>query len=224
MLDAYNSGQDWAVPNVRHYTTLLYAWQQAKSIDGPIRCEEILKSMHALSESHLLPGCKPDSFAYTSVLHCWSDSGRPDAPQRAEALFRQMKQLYEDGDEGVKPDNIAYSNLINAIAKSDGFAHAEDLLWEMVDDYINGNDKCKPRIRNLNTILAVWSKSPVPYAAEKAEAIVQRWLTAMEVTKLDVAPDNYTYCLLLKCWYVQPCIHCRFCPLLISHSRTHPPI
>jgi hypothetical protein len=111
-----------------------------------------------------------------------------------------MKQRCERGDEGLAPDCVAYSNLINSIVNGQGYSRAADILWEMVDDFLKGNSKCKPRIRNLNTILAVWSKSSAPYAAERAEEIVHRWLKLNKTTEMDIKPDGYTYCLLLKCW------------------------
>ena len=123
-----------------------------------------------------------------------------DAPQRAEALFRKMKHYAQQGDEGLAPDSIAYSNLINVIASGQGYARAADILFEMVDDYLNGNAKCKPRVRNLNTILSVWSKSNAPYAPERAEEIVKHWLHLNKTTFMDVKPDEYSYSLLIKCW------------------------
>lgn len=202
MCREYDSGDKIAEPNVKHYTTLLYAWQKSGSIHAPVRCEAILTEMHKLDESGGLSKCKPDKFTYTSVLHCWADSDRKDAALRAETLFRTMKDKYDQGDKGMRPDNISYSNLINVYAKSNGFARAEEILWEMVDEFLKGNDSCKPKIRNLNTILAVWSKSTVPYAPERVEDLVRRWQRLVKTTKLDVPPDNYTYCLFLKCWYV----------------------
>jgi hypothetical protein len=114
-----------------------------------------------------------------------------------------MKLLAAHGDEGLAPDSVAYSNLINAIVKGQGYARASDILWEMVDDFLNGNTKCMPRIRNLNTILSVWSKANAPYAPERAEEIIQRWLQLNQTTAMKVKPDPYSYSLLLKCWYVR---------------------
>ncbi|GKY94783.1 hypothetical protein MPSEU_000443400 [Mayamaea pseudoterrestris] len=195
-----DDGDEMAVPNTKHYTTLLHAWQRSKMPDSLDHCEQILDKMHELYEIRGLTSCKPDAFTYTTVLHGWSDSGRPDASARAEALFRKMKYRVEQGDEELAPDTITYSNLINVIANGQGYARAADILWEMVDEFLKGNAKCKPRVRNLNTILAVWSKSYAPYAPEQAHKIVLRWLHLNETTEMTVKPDAYSYCLLLKCW------------------------
>jgi hypothetical protein len=209
MCKEYESGDELAAPNARHYTTLLHAWQNAKVPYGPDRAESILSEMHKMYETDALP-CKPDAHAYTAVLHCWSKSLRPDAGDRAEALFREMKHRFEQGDVSLRPDALLYSNLINAVSNGGGLAHAEDLLWEMVDEYLKGNELCEPRIRHLNTILAVWSRSHAPYAPERAEELLRRWLCLNDEGVLEVEPDNWTYSLVLKCWYVDSRMSVRF--------------
>lgn len=200
MCSDFKKGDHLAMPNFKHYTTLLLAWQTSNDSQAPVRCEEIVAEMHRLHDKGSLPECKPDTHTYTTVLHCWANSLREDSAVRAEALFRQMKIRHEQGDASLRPDYVIYSNLMNAISKSGGFARAEAILWEMVDEYLKGNESCKPRIRNLNTILAVWSKSTVPHAPLRAEELVRRWLRLNQTERLGVKPDEYTYCLLLKCW------------------------
>jgi pentatricopeptide repeat protein len=201
MCEQYDRGDDLAEPNVRHYTTLIFAWQKSSEPNAPERCQQILQTMHDLYESGHLANCRPDAYTYTAVLHCWANSTRPDAAIKAEKLFRVMKDRVHAGDKGLTPDCVTYSNLINAIINSPGYARAEDILWEMVDDFLQGNDICKPRIRTLNTVLAVWSKeNNAAYAPVRAEEMVNRWLRLNKTTELDVKPDKYTYCLLLKAW------------------------
>jgi hypothetical protein len=115
-----------------------------------------------------------------------------------------MKHRHEKGDESLRPDALVYSNLINAVSNGGEFAHAEGLFWEMVDEYLKGNELCKPCIRHLNSVLAVWSKSDAPSAGERGEEMVLRWIRLNEEGLLDVEPDAYTFSLVLKCWYVGP--------------------
>jgi pentatricopeptide repeat protein len=200
MCKEYENGDELAAPNTKHYTTLLHAWQKANVPHGPERAEQILSNMHKMNECGVL-SCKPDLRTYTTVLHTWSSSTRQDAGERAEALFREMKTRYESGDVGLRPDRLAYCNMINAASNSGGFLYAEQLLWEMVDEYLKGNATCKPCARSFNTILSVWSKSSATYAPERAEELVRRWIRLNDKGLLDIEPDGWSYSLVLKCWY-----------------------
>lgn len=200
MCDVYDTGDTLAEPNNRHYTTLIFAWQKSKDPNGPDHCEHILEKMHTMHEQGILSNCKPDAFTYTSVLHCWADSDHCNAAERAEALFRKMLYRFHNGDKSLCPDTIAYSNLTNVYTKNRDCQRDESLLWELVDCFLKGNASCKPTTRNFSTVLATWSISDFPNAAARAEDIVWRWLSIVEKTNLPAKPDNYSYCLLLKCW------------------------
>jgi len=201
MWDDYNHGNKYAEPNVRIYTSVLYAWEKSKQNVAPERCEIILKKMHQLYETGTGLLCKPDLYTYTVCLHCWADSNRKDAAKRAEHLFRQMNDRYRAGDVHLRPDKIAYSNLMNAYAASKhSYARAEDILWEMVQDFLNGNEMAKPLVRSFNTVLAIWSKSEASHAPERAEAVLHRLHQLNKTKALDVKPDKYSYSLLLKSW------------------------
>ena len=78
------------------------------------------------------------------------ESNREDAAERAELHFRQMKDRFLEGDEGMRPDCISYSILMNTFAQKMQIKAAEDMLWEMVEDYLNGNKAAEPRTRKLN--------------------------------------------------------------------------
>lgn len=201
MFQDYEQGNLLAEPNVRVYTNVLHAWRKSRSLDAPERCELILQSMHRLSESGTLPNCQPDAFSYTVLFHCWAESNRADAAENAERLFRSMKKRYSQGNHGLQPDAIAYSNLLNIFTQRPALhSRAEDLLWEMVDDYLHGNCRAEPRIRNFNTILAMWSKSSEYEAPERAQALVMKLKDLSLAQALPVQPDSYTYSLLLKTW------------------------
>ena len=203
MFEDYEQGNPQAEPNVRVYTNLLHAWRKSKARRAPERCEAILETMHRLHESGVLPRCKPDTFAYTVLFHCWAESNRSDAVDHAERLFRKMKERFHQGYQRLCPDAIAYSNLLNIFTKgSETHTRAEAILWEMVQDYLSGNQSAKPRIRNFNTVLAMWSKSKASHAPDRAHYIVLRLLGLNGSNTLDVTPDPYTYSLLLKTWYV----------------------
>jgi hypothetical protein len=140
-----------------------------------------------------------NSVAEQVLLHCWVESQRSEASRRAELVFRDMKQRFEKGNKDLRPDCISYSIVMNTFAQETKYKEAEDLLWEMTDDFLSGNASAKPRTRNFNTIVAMYANNAD--APERAEAVVHRFRELASTGALSGAqPDEYTYSLLLKSW------------------------
>jgi pentatricopeptide repeat protein len=204
----YEQGNRLALPNTRCYTSCMYAWQKSSNkYVAPEENEKLLREMYQLYTDGKAPQCKPDLFTYTCVLHSWADSKREDAAKKAHALFRLMLDRFDKGETDLKPDNVCYSNLINAYVQAghnqiSNAEHAETLFWEMVDRFTKGNLKAAPTTRNFNTILAAWSKIASPKSAIHAENMIHRWEELNTRGGLKEVPDAYSYSLLLKAWYV----------------------
>ena len=144
-------------------------------------------------------------FTYTAIMHCWAKSNRNDAAKRTENLFRRMTDRYEAGDMDYCPDNLAYACLINSFVKNGDSVRAEEILWEMVNAYIRGNEKAKPSARNFNTVLAMLANEKSEDASERAENIVRRLIELNAKNVFSVKPDEFSFSLLLKSWYVAVC-------------------
>lgn len=201
MFEDYNEGGNLsAEPNVRVFTNLLHAWRKSKDPTAPESCEQLLQHMDELSDNHGLSHCKPDVFAVTVLLHCWVESGRKEAGARANEIFRNMKERFLNGEEGLRPDCICYSIVLNTFAQESKTKEAEALLWEMVDDFLSGNDSAAPRTRNFNTIMAMYARSDQPDAPERAEGVLFRFRELCDKGVIENRPDAYTYSLLLKTW------------------------
>lgn len=84
------------------------------------------------------------------LLHCWAESDYEDAAERAKVHFKQMKARFLEGDESMRPDCISYSILLNTYAQKLQIKEAEEMLWEMVDDFLGGNAAAQPRTRKHN--------------------------------------------------------------------------
>lgn len=188
-------------PNLRIYTSILNAWGHSKASHAAERCETILQQMHDMHNSGLLRDCKPDLYAYTAVFHSWGSSQSNDSGRRAEMLFRHMLTRFRDGDESLRPDAAAYSNVLQAYIGGPNAPRAEDILWEMVNDYRNGNNSAKPiSLRVFNNVIAIWSKTESPQAPERAESIIHRIHELYNASALGFKPNSYTYSLMLKSW------------------------
>ena len=149
MIEDYENGNDDAEPNVRVFNNVLHTWRKSKDHNAPERCEAILREMQHLCDSGKFKACQPDTYAVTVLLHAWLESSRNEKTKRAELIFRQMQRRYEQGNEMMRPDRIAYSLVLNGYAEERNHEKAEEMLWEMVTDFLSGNDSAEPRTRNF---------------------------------------------------------------------------
>lgn len=147
MFDDWKHGNANAEPNVRIFTGVLKAWQRAKTRESPMRCEKIIEAMNELSSDSRLANCKPDLHAMTVLMHAWIDAPRKNVAEKICRIFCTMKRKYAAGDNAMRPDCIVYSLVLNAYVREFSTKKAEAILWEMVDDYLDGNESAKPRVR-----------------------------------------------------------------------------
>ena len=59
----------------------------------------------------------PDTISYSSVIAAFSRSGRDDAGDRAEELLQRSLKLYDEGQDGLKPDSITFISVLDALSK-----------------------------------------------------------------------------------------------------------
>ena len=56
-----------------------------------------------------------------------------------------MKNRFVAGEQAQCPDCIAYSIVLNKFAQESMLDAAQDMLYEMIDDFLSGNDTAEPR-------------------------------------------------------------------------------
>lgn len=64
--------------------------------------------------------------------------------ERAEAVLKEMQALYNNNQYSFKPDRISYSSTITGYANEGRPLDAERVLALMIEEYRNGDTRCKP--------------------------------------------------------------------------------
>jgi pentatricopeptide repeat protein len=186
----YGKGKEDLKPTIHIFNGYLVAL--AKKGDNN-RAEALLKQMEDLYEAGELDS-KPTVISYSTVLDCFAKSKDRDAGERAEAILRQM------AGNGVQPNTISYNSTINAYAKAGKVEHAESLLKEMYESYVQGNQVVQPTAQSYSIVLAAWSKSRSVDAGERGERILHLMKELAQSGELDRAPDIVSYNSVLDCW------------------------
>lgn len=69
------------------------------------------------------------------------------------SLFRETKVHYKRGNINFQLGKTTYDMTLSAYARENNFDHAEAILWEMVDDFLDGNINAKPDLREYHFIV-----------------------------------------------------------------------
>jgi len=136
-----------------------------------------------------------------SVLQAWARSKGGDTDNRALAIMQWMKDLQSSGVlEDVKPNAFTYSVVLASIVRSkrsDALESATELLQEMEDAVLAGDNDCRPTIVTYNTVLSSIAESGDPI---KAQEFMARIYHRFESGILHQKPNIFTWNLLVEAW------------------------
>jgi hypothetical protein len=115
-----------------------------------------------------------------------------------------MESLFDDGNDAVRPNAVAYTAAIAAWAARCDFCYAgdqaESLLWRMMDQYKAGNIDAKPNAISVAAVMRVWSTGNEAEAPKRVEALWQ-WMKAhYEAWNESIKPSAFHYNHLLESW------------------------
>jgi len=162
-------------PNRVGFTILLSSLAKVGQKEAAERCENILRHMHALSESGDT-SVKPNNYSYATVLNAWSKvTDFDEAPVRAQALFGDMLARHRAGDAELAPNKFAYTSLLSAWVNShhpDAARNALAILNEIQDrhELDPGNNEA-PESYHFNEVICALARAG---DVENAERIWDR--------------------------------------------------
>ena len=182
-----DGGQGILRPNASSFTSLLDAYAQKGDWESVSRAERIFNE---ILDQYLQEGVKeiePNIATWSIVLRAWGKLSKLNkrAPERADKLMRRLEVLYEDGKTSFGPDIIVYISVLNAWAFSktiEGPRKAQEILYEMYEKYMDGDDTMKPTAKSICVVIEAWIKSALPDAMENAEKVLdtfEDYLTSM---------------------------------------------
>jgi pentatricopeptide repeat protein len=157
-------------PDVYSYTTVIQAWA---------KCEQPIKSQNAL-DTMTSRGLVPNRFTYTAVMSSLAKSGK--AP-KAELLLNEMMEAYENGNENLKPDTVAFSSVmdgwarLSSVDKPECAERALKLLARMKRLEHEGMG---PNERTYTSVLTALAKSGSWEACERARQLLAEIEAAYE--------------------------------------------
>lgn len=115
-----------------------------------------------------------------------------------------MQQSFLARNVSSRPDLLSYVTLIHAHASSSekGSAQrAQDVLFEVLEDYKRGNAELKPTARVFSLVIGAWQKSGERDAGEHAEALLN-WMIAacQDLQDESFRPNEFIFSMTISAW------------------------
>jgi len=177
------------------YNSVLYGYlKDTKSTDN---LEKILKIFNFMDKNKKeQPTITPDCFTYHCVLRALGNSNNENAATHAVRILEKMHNLWEEGDESLKPATAYYNIAINKIAKSGGNTNPEKAL--SVLNLLELSQFCDPDIISYTTAIECFSKSTDPSAAERSlDLFYEAWRIYQEKEDPKMKPNLRTYTMVI---------------------------
>jgi hypothetical protein len=168
-------------PTINSFTSLIDAHSQTNTWDGANQCERIF---NRVLDMYLVDGdvlFEPSIVSWSVVLSAWGRLAKKNhrgASERADKIFLRMETLFREGRITNGPDHILYIKCMNANACSEtveGLQRAKDILDEMNEKYMDGDDKFIPTARSVYVLIDGWVHSSLPNKLEEAETILNSY-------------------------------------------------
>ena len=173
------------------YNSLLNVWLRSNQPTASDRGMKIVERM----EKEYNRGdvdARPDSVTYNILMNIYANADMDGS--RAEEVLLKMEKLAH-----VHPDVISYNTVLNAW-KLSGNARKAQMMLDMMEANLDsrGRRKVKPDAISYQTVMCAWASSKEIYAAENAEAILERMDTRFREGYRQLKPTLQSYNIVLN--------------------------
>jgi len=201
-------------PDVYTYTTVIQAWA---------RCEQSLKA-EKLLDIMASKGLIPNRYTYTAVMSALAKTGMPE---KAERLLETMMQIYQKGNESLKPDTVSFSCVMDGWARISHVdkPYAADRALALLEKMKSlEREGMGPNSRTYTSVLSAIAKSGTWEACETARAILQDMeYEASDNGRMNLQPSTIHYNAVLHAYARSPRADKALkASSFLSYMRQHP--
>ena len=102
-------------PDSFSFDRVIESYTQLDAEDSAVKSKQVFDLMEKCRRAGDI---QPNERVYTSFLRSLTKAKVPKLPQKAVALLNRMKELYAEGNKGIKPTVFSYNAALNACAES----------------------------------------------------------------------------------------------------------
>jgi pentatricopeptide repeat protein len=180
------------VPSMHTYTAFISVFARSGRQNAWKKSLEIMDEMRELTSQG--KALNPEnSFVYTILLNSFARTGQP---REAEKTLEYMEKCYQEGNEDMKPDRVAYGAVLSAWARSDeenAIDRALSIFRYMLKRHEEGDADFNLHSSMFNALLSAFAKQKGHKFAMHAEAFLKRMKSLAQQGDIACKPTSTTY-------------------------------
>lgn len=155
------------------------------------KAEDMIRRMRTLYEKIGDEDIRPPLQAFNLWINALAKSKEPNAGLKAEKVLEQMQV------EGVAPNIITYTSVMDAHARSKDPQRAQEVLFRLLDSSSGGDGGVGLTSITSDTILNAWAQQGTYDSAERAQTILFR---LEEWQRDEIRPTKISYATVMNAW------------------------
>jgi DNA-binding FadR family transcriptional regulator len=183
-------------PNTGAYNKLIKSWMKSGTSVAGEKAEALLRDM-LKKYNDGDEAVKPNRKTWVQVMKAYAERRDVESIEKIQDLLRDMARMYRMGDKEYRPDTQCYNVLVKAIGQNpsihNGAAQAEELLYEMMEAFQDGNDGLRPNGATFVNVYNAFRTSNDPNAGTRAEKLLELQEGMSEGRDDDLKPDVRAY-------------------------------
>jgi len=140
---------------------------------------------------------QPSAKSYKALQGCWASAERPVSGEKCLSLLHEMQEKYTAGDETMRPTESTYAVAIDAFARISNPRRAEEVWYEMLQSFLDGNAAARPGPESCRAVLAACLIADEPNAVQKTLEVIDRIAEVDRSGTIGLKVDRNTYHILL---------------------------
>ena len=220
-----STNDDRIRPSVDWYNHIIGAWARSdlnnalektkQFVHGMEQCGKTEEDVDSNTENNFRRcWAKPNTITYNGLLFCLARDHGKGCAKAAQELLESMNDRYQQkNDEIIRPDEVTYGTVLNALAQAGMAREAEKILDSLEDDYnafmdqseanqqdLGSDSVIVPSLTIYNSVLNAWANSCQRNAAERSESLLHRMKVLNRTGRNpNVEPDMISLSTVMKC-------------------------
>ena len=187
------------MPDSLTFLKVAQAWSRVRDGKGVEKIESLLRLMKNLRTSTGSSALQPTAKFMEVLVLTLCRSSHPEALRRAETLICEMEQAFSAGDSGMMPSRGIYTNLMQALVRSDEPNHhaVQEIFDKLNILYSQGQKDCRPDVMVYSALMDSFAQRG---DAVKVQAIFERMIDEYNHGYEAAKPDMQAFNMIIKAW------------------------